>query len=88
MSTDNNGQLRAFVDRIERMNAEADALKADTAEIYNEAKANGYNTSIIRQIVRLRKQDEAKRSEQETLMEIYMRELGMTPLEQYGARDE
>lgn len=86
--TTNNGQLKAFVERIERLSSEAEAIKADIGEIYGEAKATGYNTSIIRQIIRLRKQDEAKRSEQETLMEIYMRELGMTPLEQYGARDE
>jgi uncharacterized protein (UPF0335 family) len=70
-------QLRAFITRIERMNEEAAAIKADTAEIYAEAKGNGFDTKILRRIVNIRKQDANERLEQEALLETYMRALGM-----------
>jgi len=70
-------QLRAFIERIERMNDEAAAIKADTAEIYAEAKANGFDTKIMRRLVNIRKQDANERMEQEAILELYMSALGM-----------
>ena len=70
-------QLRAFIERIERMNEEAEAIKADTKEIYAEAKGNGFDTKIIRKLVVIRKQDANERLEQEALLDLYMSALGM-----------
>lgn len=70
-------QLRAFIERIERMEEEKAAIAADIKEIYAEAKGNGFDTKIIRQIVRIRKQDANERLEQEALLELYMAALGM-----------
>jgi uncharacterized protein (UPF0335 family) len=70
-------QLRAFIERIERMEEEKAAIAADIKEIYAEPKGNGFDTKIIRQIVRIRKQDANERLEQEALLELYMAALGM-----------
>ncbi len=72
-----NGQLRAFIERIERMEEEKAAIGADIKEIYAEAKGNGFDTKIMRRIVNIRKQDANERMEQEALMELYMSALGM-----------
>ncbi len=71
------GQLRAFIERVERMEAEKDSITADIKEIFAEAKGNGYDTKIMRRVVRLRKQDANERMEQEALLELYMSALGM-----------
>jgi uncharacterized protein (UPF0335 family) len=70
-------QLRAFIERIERMKEEKSAIADDIKEIYAEAKGNGFDTKVLRQIVRIRKQDHAERMEQEALMDLYMAALGM-----------
>ena len=70
-------QLRAIIERIERMEEEKAALSADLREIYAEAKGNGFDTKVIRQIVRIRKQDHSERMEQEALLDLYMQALGM-----------
>ena len=70
-------QLRAFIERIERMEEEKRAISDDIKEIYAEAKGNGFDTKVLRQIVRIRKQDHAERMEQEALLELYMAALGM-----------
>lgn len=70
-------QLRAFIERIERMEEEKAAIGADIKEIYAEAKGNGFNTKIMRRIVNIRKQDANERIEQEALMQLYMSALGM-----------
>jgi uncharacterized protein (UPF0335 family) len=70
-------QLRAFIERIERMEEEKAAIANDIKEIYAEAKGNGFDTKIIRQIVRIRKQDANERMEQEALLELYLNALGM-----------
>lgn len=69
--------LRTFIERIERMEEEKASIGADIKEIYAEAKGNGFDTKIIRQIVRLRKMDANERMEQEALLELYMSALGM-----------
>lgn len=70
-------QLRAFVERIERMEEEKKAAADDIRAIYAEAKGNGFDTKVLRQIVRLRKQDAAERAEQRALTELYLSALGM-----------
>ena len=70
-------QLRAFVERIERMEEEKAAIGADIKEIYAEAKGNGFDTKILRKIVAIRKQDAKERAEQEAMLDIYMHALGM-----------
>lgn len=70
-------QLRAFIERIERMEEEKKAIADDIKEIYAEAKGNGYDTKIVRIIVRRRKQDVAERAEQEALLDTYEHALGM-----------
>ena len=70
-------QLRAFIERIERMEEEKKAIADDIKEIYAEAKGNGFDTKVLRQIVRIRKQDASERMEQEALLELYMAALGM-----------
>ncbi len=70
-------QLRAFIERIERMEEEKAAIGADIKEIYAEAKGNGFDTKVLRKIVTIRKQDANERMEQEALLELYMAALGM-----------
>ncbi len=70
-------QLRAFIQRIERLEEEKAALAADIREIYAEAKGNGFDPKIMRQVVRLRKLDTAERQEQEAILDLYIHALGM-----------
>lgn len=71
-------QLRAFVERIERMEEEKKAIAEDIKEIYAEAKGNGFDTKVLRQVIRIRKQDRAERLEQEAILELYLAALGMS----------
>ena len=71
------GQLKSLIERIERLEEEKTALAADIREIYSEAKGHGFDTKIMRQVVRLRKLDRADRQEQEAILELYMGALGM-----------
>jgi uncharacterized protein (UPF0335 family) len=70
-------QLRAFVERIERMEEEKRAIADDIKEIYAEAKGNGFDTKVLRKIVSLRKRDYAERQEEDAILELYMQALGM-----------
>ena len=70
-------QLRSYVERIERLEEEKAALAADIREVYAEAKGNGLDTKVMRQVVRLRKMDSSDREEQEELLDLYKRALGM-----------
>jgi uncharacterized protein (UPF0335 family) len=74
-------QLRSIVERIERLEEEKAALSEDIKEVYAEAKGNGFDTKILRTVVRLRKQDSSERAEQEALLDLYMHALGMVPSE-------
>ena len=69
--------LKAFVERVERLEEEKKALSDDIRDVYAEAKANGFDTKALRAIVRLRKQDVDERKEQEAILETYMHALGM-----------
>jgi uncharacterized protein (UPF0335 family) len=70
-------QLKAFVERIERLEEEKKALSDDIRDVYAEAKGNGYDVKAMRAIVRMRKQDKDERMEYETVLETYMHALGM-----------
>jgi uncharacterized protein (UPF0335 family) len=70
-------QLRAFVERIERLEEEKAALAGDIREVYAEAKAMGFDAKTLRTVVRLRKQDLQERQEQEALLATYLVALGM-----------
>ena len=73
------GQLRAFVERIERLEEEKKALAGDIKEVYAEAKGNGFDTKILRKVISIRKLEDAERQEQESLLELYLSALGMAP---------
>jgi uncharacterized protein (UPF0335 family) len=70
-------QLKAFVERVERLEEEKKAIADDIRDVYAEAKGNGYDVKALRTIIRLRKQDANERAEQETILETYMQALGM-----------
>lgn len=72
------GQIRSIIERVERLEEEKAALAADVREVYAEAKSNGYDVKVLRQIVRIRKQDKAERQEQEAILDLYLHALGMT----------
>jgi uncharacterized protein (UPF0335 family) len=69
--------LKAFVERIERLEEEKKALADDIRDVYAEAKGTGFDVKALRTIVRLRKQDINERREQEAILETYMHALGM-----------
>ena len=71
------GQLKSFIERVERLEGEKRTISEDITEVYSEAKANGFDPKILRKIVALRKLDASKRQEQEEILETYMRALGM-----------
>ena len=69
--------LKAFVERIERLEEEKKAIADDIRDVYAEAKGNGYDVKAMRAVVRLRKQDKDERTEYEAVLETYMHALGM-----------
>ena len=72
-------QLRSFIERIERLEEERKTLAEDIKEVFAEAKGNGFDTKIMREIIKIRRIDEDDLDEQETLLDIYKRALGMLP---------
>lgn len=72
-------RLKSFIERIERLEEERRTLAADIKEVYAEAKGNGFDTKIIRQLIRIRRMDKDDLDEQETLLDVYKRALGMLP---------
>lgn len=78
-------EIRQFVERIERLEAEKAGIASDIKDVYAELKGRGFDAAAIRQIVKLRKEDADKRAEREVILELYMQALGMladTPLGQ------
>ena len=69
--------LRSFIERIERLEEEKQALADDIREVYSEAKGTGFDTKVMRQVLRLRKMESADRQEQEAILDLYMGALGM-----------
>ncbi|MEO1110504.1 MAG: DUF2312 domain-containing protein [Pseudomonadota bacterium] len=70
-------QLRAFVERIERLEEEKKVIADDIKDVYAEAKGNGYDVKILRKVVALRKKQPHERSEEEAVLDLYMHALGM-----------
>lgn len=70
-------QLKAFIERIERLEEEKAGLSNDIKDVYAEAKGNGFDVKVLRKIISLRKKDHAERQEEEAILELYMQALGM-----------
>src|SRR5262245_5960260 len=70
-------QLKAFVERVERLEEEKKSIADDIRDVYAEAKGNGFDVKALRSIVRMRKQDANERAEEEAILETYMQALGM-----------
>ena len=69
-------RLRAFVERVERLEEDKKAIMEDIKEVYAEAKGEGYDTKIMRQVIRLRKMENHDRQEMEALLDLYLTALG------------
>ncbi|MFZ2004277.1 MAG: DUF2312 domain-containing protein [Stellaceae bacterium] len=80
-------RLKSFVERIERLEEEKKALASDIKEVYAEAKGTGFDVKIMRQVIRLRRMDKDDLDEQETLLDVYRRALGMLPAEESQAAE-
>lgn len=76
LNSNSQGQLRSIVERIERLEEDKAGVAADIKEVYAEAKGAGFDTRIIRKVVRLRKTDRAKRQEEEALVDLYLSAIG------------
>lgn len=72
-------QLKSIVQRIEKLSDEKDGIASDIRDIFAEAKGNGYDPKTLRAVIRLRKKDAAERDEEEHLLDVYRRALGMLP---------
>ncbi len=70
-------QLKAFVERVERLEEEKKAISDDIRDVYAEAKANGFDVKTLRVVVRMRKQDANERAEQQAILDTYLHALGM-----------
>ena len=77
MAEATDDRLRLLIERIERLEEEKKGIADDIRDVYSEAKAVGYDTKIMRQIIRLRKMDANDRSEQEMILDTYKAALGM-----------
>ena len=74
-------RLKSFIERIERLEEERKALGDDIKEVFAEAKGTGFDPKIMRQVIRMRRMDKDDLDEQETLLDVYRRALGMLPAE-------
>lgn len=76
-ATTTDDQLRLFIERIERMEEEKKGVGEDIRDTYNEAKAQGYDTKIMRQVIKLRKMSRDDRMEMEAVLDVYKAALGL-----------
>ena len=72
-------QLKSIVERIEKLEEEKKAISDDIRDIYMEAKGNGFDIKVLRQVISLRKKEQSERDEQEAIKDLYMQALGMLP---------
>lgn len=77
MSEANSDQLRLFIERIERLNEEKKGISDDIRDVYSEAKAHGYDTKIVRAVIRLRAMGDNDRQEYQAVLDTYMTALGL-----------
>ena len=71
------GQLRAFIERIEKLEEEKQAIADDIKEVFAELKGTGFDTKAVRTIIAMRKKDQAERQEEESILDLYLAALGM-----------
>ncbi|MBM3550425.1 MAG: DUF2312 domain-containing protein [Alphaproteobacteria bacterium] len=71
------GHLRAFIERVEKLEEEKRAIADDIKDVYAEAKGTGFDPKVMRKIVSLRRQDKHKRQEEEEILDLYLSALGM-----------
>lgn len=72
-------QLKSFIERVERLEETKKEIADDIKEVYGEAKSSGYDTTILRKVVAIRKLDASERAEQEAVLDTYLASLGMLP---------
>ena len=70
------GRLRTIIERLERLEEDKQAVMTDMKEVFAEAKGEGYDVKILRKVIRIRKQDKAKRQEEDAILDLYMAALG------------
>jgi len=71
------GQLRALIERIERLTEEKQTVADDIKDVYAEAKGTGFDTKALRTLIKLRKKDKAEREEEEAILDLYKAALGL-----------
>ena len=71
--------IRSIVERIERLEGEIKDLNSDKSDIYKEARSNGFDVKVLRQVIALRKKDAAEIEEQDAIRDLYLQALGMLP---------
>lgn len=79
------GQIKALVERIERLEEEKKTIAEDIKEVYAEAKGNGFDVKILRKVISLRKKEPAERMEEQSMLDLYLEALGMVPTEAEAA---
>ena len=80
-------QLRAFVERIERLEEEKKTIADDIKDVYGEARAMGFDTKVLRTVISIRRQDQNERMEQEAVLDTYLHALGMAHDETGGVAE-
>lgn len=76
LNTTAAGQLKAIIERIERLEEDKAAIADDLKEVFAEAKGNGFDTKTLRKVIKIRKQDTARRQEEEALLDLYLSAIG------------
>ncbi|HYF22869.1 MAG TPA: DUF2312 domain-containing protein [Caulobacteraceae bacterium] len=76
MTSAAQSRLKSFIERIERLEEDKAAIAGDMKEVFAEAKGEGFDVKILRKVIRLRKQDKAKRQEEEALIDLYLSAIG------------
>jgi len=76
MTATAQGRLKTIIERIERLEEDKAAIAGDIKEVFAEAKGEGFDTKILRKVVRIRKQDKAKRQEEEAILDLYLSAVG------------
>ncbi len=79
-----HGQLKSLIERIEKLEEEKATVSGDIKQVYLEAKANGFDTKILRAVIRLRKKAAEEREEEQSMLDLYMAALGMVPRDEGG----
>ncbi len=83
-----SGQLRQYIEKIERLEEEKTALMEAIREVFGEAKGNGFDVKIMKQVLKMRKMKQEELMEQEELLTLYLQALGMVPASQASAKEE